>query len=239
MKPYAGQESKKEQVARMFDGIAPRYDMLDHLLSLGIDRSWRRKTVREIKKLAPQSILDVATGTGDLAVGMARRMPGAAITGCDISREMLRVGRGKAVKKKVGERITFVHGDAEALPFDDESFDVATAAFGVRNFQDAGAGLREMRRVLKPGGSVFILEFSVPRGKIFGPLYRFYFRNVLPRIGGLFSRDYDAYKYLPSSVEEFPLPPVFKALLEESGFGRCTARELTRGVAVIYKGEKI
>lgn len=239
MKPYAEQDSKKEQVSRMFDGIARRYDMLDHLLSLGIDLSWRRNVVREIKKLAHGNILDVATGTGDLAVETARRIPDAAITGCDISREMLRMGRRKAVKKKVWSRITFIHADAEALPFAAAAFDVVTVAFGVRNFQNAGAGLREMHRVLKPGGTVFVLEFSVPQGKIFGPLYRFYFKNVLPCIGGLFSRDYDAYKYLPSSVEEFPLPEIFMKHLEDAGFGRCTARKLTRGVAVIYKGEKI
>ncbi len=239
MKPYPEQDSKKEQVARMFDGIARRYDMLDHLLSLGIDRSWRRKAVGKIKELEPYSILDVATGTGDLAIEMARRIPGADITGADISREMLRVGRRKAVKRNVWNRISFVYGDAEALPFGEGAFDVVTAAFGVRNFQDADAGLREMYRVLKPGGAVFVLEFSVPQGKIFGPLYRFYFKSILPRIGGLFSRDYDAYKYLPSSVGEFPPPQVFIARLEEAGFGRCALRKLTRGVAIIYKGEKI
>jgi len=239
MKPYDTQESKKEQVVRMFDGIAPDYDMLDHLLSLNIDRSWRRKTAGKVKKTCPGNILDVATGTGDLAIAMAKRIPRAMITGCDISEEMLRIGRRKASTRKAGDRIVFTCADAEALPYPEGEFDAVTAAFGVRNFQDIDAGLSEMYRVLKPGGEIFILEFSVPGGKIFAPLYRFYFRNILPRIGGLFSKDYDAYGYLPGSVDEFPSPDNFQRQLEAAGFGQCGTEKLTRGVAILYNGRKI
>lgn len=238
MKPYATQESKKEQVAMMFDTIAPEYDRLDHILSLNIDRSWRRKVARKVRTLHPEKILDVASGTGDLAVAMAKRMPGARITGGDISEGMLAIGRLKAHKKRVDDRIEFIVADAELLPFPDGSFDVATAAFGVRNFQDVPQGLSEMCRVLRPGGEVFILEFSMPQGKIFGPLYRFYFRRILPLIGGMVSKDYSAYRYLPASVAEFPDRDAFLRLMEEAGFEGCSAARLTRGVAHIYNGKK-
>lgn len=240
MKPYAAEDDgKKEQVTRMFDRIAPEYDRLDHILSFNIDRAWRRRTAGMVRRLHPQRVLDVATGTGDLAILMARKMPHAEITGGDLSEGMLEVGRRKAASKGVAERIRFVTADAESLPFGEGSFDVVTAAFGVRNFQDLDAGLREMYRVLEPGGEVFILEFSMPEGKIFGALYRFYFRRVLPVIGGLVSKDYSAYKYLPGSVGEFPSGERFLEILRRAGFADCSARKLTRGVAQIYNGKKM
>lgn len=223
----------------MFDNIAPEYDRLDHLLSFNIDRSWRRKTAVKVKKLAPERILDVAAGTGDLTIAMAGRIPGAKVTGGDISEGMLRIGRQKAEAGGLAGRVEFVRADAEALPFADGGFDIVTAAFGVRNFQDIPAGLGEMHRVLKPGGQVFILEFSMPRGKIFGALYRFYFKKVLPRIGGMVAKDYDAYRYLPESVGEFPGRDEFLEMLRGTGFVECNARSLTQGVAQIYNGKKL
>lgn len=238
MKPYATGESKKEQVTRMFDAIAPEYDRLDHMLSFNIDRRWRRKVAVMVNKLRPGKVLDVAAGTGDLAIAMARRMPVTSFTAGDLSEGMLGIGMEKAVAKKVDRRIAFIKADAEKLPFTEGEFDAVTAAFGVRNFQDIPAGLGEMYRVLRPGGEVFILEFSMPEGKIFGPLYRFYFKKILPRIGGLVAKDYDAYRYLPGSVEEFPGKERFLELLAGAGFTGCRARPLTRGVAQIYSGMK-
>ncbi len=238
MKPYSGEEPKKEQVAQMFDRIAPRYDMLDHLLSLNIDRRWRRKMARIVETSGAKKILDVATGTADLAIELARRIPGAHITGCDISEEMMQVGRRKAAAKGLHDMISFVRADAEAMAFSDAEFEAVTVAFGVRNFQDIEAGIGEMFRVLKPGGKVFILEFSVPHGKIFAPFYRFYFSRILPRIGGLIARDRSAYSYLPGSVAEFPAPEEFVAMMTAAGFVECRAVEFTHGVAVLYTGIK-
>lgn len=239
MKPYKSEESKKQQVTRMFDSIAPEYDRLDHILSLNIDRTWRRKAARRISKLGPERVLDVAAGTGDLSIAIARHSPQSLITAVDLSENMLAIGRQKAKKKGVGEKIEYAVADAERLPFKENDFDVASAAFGVRNFQDIPAGLSEMYRVLRPGGEVFVLEFSMPPGKIFGPLYRFYFKRILPRIGGLIAKDHEAYKYLPASVAEFPGREDFLELLSRAGFKECNAKSLTMGIAQIYNGKKL
>lgn len=231
-------ESKKNMVRDMFNHIAPTYDRLNHLLSFGIDRLWRRRTVRRVAAARPQRILDLATGTGDLAVALARRIPEARVTGLDMSAEMLAVGRQKVARKGLSDRIRLVEGDAEHLPFSDASFDAVTIAFGIRNFGDMDAGLREAVRVLRPGGHISILEFSTPGGHLFGPLYRFYFHHILPFIGRLVSRDDKAYRYLPDSVDHFPNNLLFLRRMEHSGFTGCRSRRLMRGIAYIYEGVK-
>lgn len=240
METNQANESKKEQVREMFDSIAPRYDFLNHLLSLGIDRRWRKKMVRMVRAAHPHAILDVATGTGDFAIMMARRISGAEITGVDLSAEMLHVGRGKVARKLKGRELKMIEGDAEALPFGDEAFDAVTAVFGVRNFGNLRKGIEEMHRVLNPGGGIYIMEFSMPpKRNLWGMLYRFYFRNVLPWIGRIVSGDKRAYTYLPESVGEFPYGERFEALLREVGFGEVSGRPLMGGVVTIYKGMKV
>lgn len=238
MKPYNQSRGKKEQVREMFDRIAPAYDRLNHTLSLGIDRLWRRRTVRIVRRMRPGRILDMATGTGDLALLLARRIPGAQVTGIDLSEGMLAAARAKAKAAGLGERIELVRGEAELTGLPDASFDVATVAFGVRNFEDLEGGLRELVRAVRPGGHVVILEFSTPTLPVWAQLYRWYSHRVLPRIGGLVSRDRQAYDYLPRSVDEFPQPGPFMRLMERAGLTHCRARSLSLGVAQIYVGER-
>lgn len=234
IKPYSSDGSKAEQVREMFDKIAPRYDLLNHLLSLGIDRGWRKRLVSSASRSNPQSILDVATGTGDLAL-MLRRQTSATITGVDISTGMLEVGRAKAAGL---DRITFASADAENLPMPDASFDTVTAAFGVRNFENLERGMTEMCRVLKPEGELYVLEFAMPEKKLLGKLYRFYFRSVLPKVGRMISGDSRAYTYLPESVGEFPYGTRFAELLTRCGFRNVEMQELMGGIAIIYKAIK-
>lgn len=238
MKPYDDTRTKAEQVEEMFDNIAPAYDRLNTIMSLGIDRYWRRAVVRRVRRAGAGRILDLATGTGDLAINLARAIPGARITGGDISENMLARGGEKAGKEGVAERIEFVRAEAEALPFPEAEFDAVTASFGVRNFHDLQRGLSEMARVLSPGGMVCIAEFSTPRNRIFGALFGFYFHRIIPRIGGRISKDRKAYHYLPESVSEFPRPEQFLQMMRESGLHDCRARALTFGVAYIYTGIK-
>jgi demethylmenaquinone methyltransferase/2-methoxy-6-polyprenyl-1,4-benzoquinol methylase len=186
----------------------------------------------------PAAILDLATGTGDLAIGLARRMPRAAVTGVDLSPEMLEVARRKVARRGIPNITALIEGDAEALPFADGVFDAVTVGFGVRNFGNIPAGLAEIYRVLRPGGQVTILEFGMPQGKIFGALYRLYFRRLLPAIGGIFSRQQRAYRYLQRSAEEFPYGERFVALLRAAGFTGVSSTPLTGGVAAIYRGAK-
>lgn len=238
MKPYNTEESKKEQVERMFDNIAPQYDRLNHVMSFNIDRVWRRRVVRRVRKVSPERILDVATGTGDLAIAMARKMTSVRITGADLSEEMLRIGRAKVSEAGLSERVAMVQSDAENMEFADGEFDVATAAFGVRNFQDLPAGLREISRVLRKEGEVFILEFSTPRNKLFGALYWLYSQTIMPWIGRLVSKDAEAYKYLPDSIVECAQREEFLELMREAGFTDCKSVSQTCGVAQIYCGRK-
>lgn len=237
VKPYNAHDSKKEQVRAMFDNIAPRYDLLNHTLSFSIDRLWRRRTVSMAAACRPARILDVATGTGDLAVDLARGIPGAAITGVDLSEKMLAVARRKVEARGLAARIDLRQGDAEHLGFDAASFDAVTVAFGVRNFGDLDAGLRELARVLRPGGRVFILEFSRPRNRVFRALYEFYTFRILPLVGGAVSRDRRAYAYLPASVGGFPAPDAFLDRLAHAGFLSLGKRSLSGGIAHIYTGE--
>ena len=230
MKPYNTDQTKKEEVREMFDNIAPKYDLLNHTLSMSIDRVWRRRVVGEVRRAKPGRILDVATGTGDLAIAMARRIRDVQVLGVDLSEQMLAVARRKIEARGLDGRIVLDRGDAERLAVAD--------AFGVRNFGDLGAGLRELARTIKPGGKVVILEFSRPRNRVFRALYEFYSYKILPRIGGLVSRDKRAYEYLPASVGEFPAPEEFMAMMARAGFRNCRARSQSFGIAQIYIGER-
>ena len=238
MKPYNTDQTKKEEVREMFDNIAPKYDLLNHTLSMSIDRVWRRRVVGEVRRAKPGRILDVATGTGDLAIAMARRIRDVQVLGVDLSEQMLAVARRKIEARGLDGRIVLDRGDAERLAVADASVDVATVAFGVRNFGDLGAGLRELARTIKPVGKVVILEFSRPRNRVFRALYEFYSYKILPRIGGLVSRDKRAYEYLPASVGEFPAPEEFMAMMARAGFRNCRARSQSFGIAQIYIGER-
>ena len=238
MKLYNTDQTKKEEVREMFDNIAPKYDLLNHTLSMSIDRVWRRRVVGEVRRAKPGRILDVATGTGDLAIAMARRIRDVQVLGVDLSEQMLAVARRKIEARGLDGRIVLDRGDAERLAVADASVDVATVAFGVRNFGDLGAGLRELARTIKPGGKVVILEFSRPRNRVFRALYEFYSYKILPRIGGLVSRDKRAYEYLPASVGEFPAPEEFMAMMARAGFRNCRARSQSFGIAQIYIGER-
>ena len=238
MKPYNTDQTKKEEVREMFDNIAPKYDLLNHTLSMSIDRVWRRRVVGEVRRAKPGRILDVATGTGDLAIAMARRIRDVQVLGVDLSEQMLAVARRKIEARGLDGRIVLDRGDAERLAVADASVDVATVAFGGGNFGDLGAGLRERARTIKPGGKVVILEFSRPRNRVFRALYEFYSYKILPRIGGLVSRDKRAYEYLPASVGEFPAPEEFMAMMARAGFRNCRARSQSFGIAQIYIGER-
>ena len=229
---------KKAAVGAMFDSIAWRYDFLNHFLSFGIDRSWRRKAIKSISGLfAGPRILDVATGTGDLAVEAMRLNP-QKITGIDISPGMLRLGQEKIRRKGLNRKIELMQGDSENIAFPGNSFEVAMSAFGVRNFSDPLKGLSEMKRVLTPGGVIMILEFSRPKTFPFRQLYYFYFLNILPFFGRLFSKDKDAYRYLPDTVMQFPNNEDFIKLLSRAGFINGKQKKLTFGVASIYTALK-
>ncbi|MDX9751713.1 MAG: bifunctional demethylmenaquinone methyltransferase/2-methoxy-6-polyprenyl-1,4-benzoquinol methylase UbiE [Flavobacteriales bacterium] len=234
--PYANDGSKREQVERMFDRISPRYDLLNRLLSLGIDQRWRRRVVRRLGRDRVQHLLDVATGTGDLAIMAAGRVP--RVTGADISAGMLEQGRRKVAARGLQDRITLQQADSVQLPWPDGTFDAVTVAFGVRNFAELERGIAEMRRVLRPGGMLHVLEFSKPRRTPFKQLFRFYFHRVMPFVGRLVSRDPAAYTYLPESVEAFPEGPAFVAILARCGFHEAHAHALTGGVATHYTARK-
>ncbi len=234
--PYNQTQTKKEQVAEMFNNIAFRYDFLNSLLSLGIHKGWRRKAVNIFKNKNPQFILDVATGTGDFAIACLDAVP-KKVTGIDISAGMLEIGRQKIKKLNLENKIELLLGDAEHLSFSDNYFDAITVGFGVRNFENLEAGLKDMLRVLKPGGDLVIIEFSKPKG-FFSYFYKFYFRFVTPAIGKLFSKDHRAYSYLPESVEAFPYGQTFCDILTKCGYHKSAFKPLTFGVASIYTATK-
>lgn len=235
--PYQTGESKKEQVARMFDNIAGKYDFLNHFFSVGIDRRWRKKAIAILAKSSPRRILDVATGTADFAMETAKIGPDH-ITGIDISAGMLEVGRKKIRDNNLADLIDLVQADSEDLPFADDSFDAITVSFGVRNFQNLKKGLSEMQRVLRPGGTVVILEFSKPRKFPLKQGYFLYFKYIMPTIGRLVSNDKSAYRYLPQSVLAFPEGKDFEAVLSSLGFVDITTKPLTAGIASIYSASK-
>jgi len=230
-------ESKKQQVRTMFNNIAHRYDFLNHFLSVGIDYSWRRKAIKIIGKNNPKTILDVATGTGDLAIAAMKLNP-EKIIGIDIAEDMVEVGKKKIRKKNLEQIIQLQTGDSENIQFNDNYFDAAMVAFGVRNFENLEKGLSEMYRVLKTGGEVMILEFSKPAKFPVKQFYNFYFRYILPFLGRLISGDKAAYTYLPDSVSEFPHGKEFLNILTKVGFKDPIHKPLTFGIASIYTGRK-
>jgi len=230
--------SKKAQVAELFNNIAGRYDFLNHFLSLGIDKGWRKKAIAEVAMIKPNTILDVATGTGDMAIAAAQKMQPKRIVGVDISEGMMEVGRKKIADLNLQQLITLKTGDSEAMPFANGEFDAIMCAYGARNFEHLEAGLTEMCRVLRPGGKLVILEFSHPTAPIVKQLYQFYFRNILPLLGRLVSKHSRAYTYLPESVMAFPEGKKFCEILEQCGFKSAKARPLTLGVTTLYTAEK-
>ena len=236
--PYKKEEStKKEQVAEMFDNISPKYDFLNHFLSLGIDILWRKKAIRMLKAHQPEMVLDVATGTGDFAVE-ALNAGAKKVIGVDISEGMLSFGRKKIKKKGLEDKVELFYGDSENLKFKDEEFDAVIVAFGVRNFQDLRKGLSEIHRVLKKGGILIILEFSKPIKFPLKQLYSLYFTKILPSVGKLISKDNRAYTYLPESVQAFPDRENFTNVLSSLNFSDVEWKSLTFGISSIYKAQK-
>ena len=229
---------KSDNVAAMFNSIAAKYDFLNHFLSLGIDKLWRRRLVKQLAKSNPRQVLDIATGTGDLAIQLAKHHKSVNITGVDISENMLSIGREKILKRKLEGRINLKQANSLSLPFADAEFDAAMVAFGVRNFEDLSKGITEIHRVLKDGGSLYVLEFSMPSRFPMRNLYRFYFRRVLPFVGGIVSGSKSAYTYLPESVFAFPVKEKFVEIMANAGFKNCSYKRLTFGVASIYVGSK-
>ncbi|HAA00237.1 MAG TPA: bifunctional demethylmenaquinone methyltransferase/2-methoxy-6-polyprenyl-1,4-benzoquinol methylase UbiE [Flavobacteriales bacterium] len=237
VKPYNQDDSKKQQVAQMFNNISHRYDFLNHFLSMGIDHIWRRKAIGILRKESPKHILDIATGTGDFAIAALKLHP-EKVTGIDISVGMLEKGREKMKKRGYDNRVEMLEGDSENLPFADASFDAITVGFGVRNFENLEKGLGEMLRVLRPGKTAVILEFSKPRRFPVKQSFNFYSRRVIPFIGRTISKDKAAYTYLPESVEAFPEGKDFLRILEKVGYTDVKAKTVSGGIATIYTGHK-
>jgi demethylmenaquinone methyltransferase/2-methoxy-6-polyprenyl-1,4-benzoquinol methylase len=234
--PIGEAEGKAEAVESMFDAVAPRYDLLNRVLSAGIDRYWRSRAVRMLHDEQPTRVLDVATGTADLAIKIERTLHPRETIGIDLSTEMLDRGRAKIKRRGLSSRISLRKADAAALPFDDGAFDAAFVAFGVRNFEDLDAGLSDIRRVLHPGSSLVVLEFSQPRAFPIKQLYDWYSHHALPRIGALLSPDQGAYEYLPSSVAAFPDGSDFLRRMADVGFADLEWIPLTFGIASLYRG---
>nr|WP_319398674.1 bifunctional demethylmenaquinone methyltransferase/2-methoxy-6-polyprenyl-1,4-benzoquinol methylase UbiE [uncultured Carboxylicivirga sp.] len=238
VKPYKSETgSKKSQVAGMFNNIASKYDFLNHFLSMGIDKIWRKKAINLLKSIPDPLILDVATGTGDLAIEANKRLD-CKVTGVDISVEMLKVAQEKLEKRGLTDRISVQEGDSENLPFETNTYDAVMVAFGVRNFENLDKGLAEMCRVLKPGGKMVVLEFSKPVYFPFKQLYLFYFKYILPWLGGVISKDKAAYTYLPESVLSFPDGENFDNELRLAGMTPIKRYKQTLGIATIYLSEK-
>ncbi len=230
---------KKEKVQQMFDNIAPTYDKLNHIMSLNVDKLWRRHALKEIVDGTPQRILDVACGTGDSTISIARAAAeGTKVTGADISEGMMALVTEKAEKAGVLDRIDLQVADGEALPYEEGTFDRVTCAFGIRNFEHKEKGLGEFRRVLRPGGRAVILELSVPQNKVLRWAYDLYFLHILPWVGGKVSGDKAAYKYLPASVHNFPAPKEFCRMMEEAGFRSVRFRTFTFGLCRMFTGER-
>ncbi len=236
--PYGSNAGKKAEVEQMFDRIAPRYDLLNRLLSLGIDVSWRKRAISYLKPAQPAEILDVATGTADVAILMAKILNPKKVVGIDIANQMLELGRGKIETQGLSEIISLETGDSERLRFADGSFDAVSVAFGVRNFENLEKGLSEMYRVLRPNGRIVVLEFSKPHVFPIKQFYNAYFKYVLPLIGRLTSRDMRAYTYLFESVQVFPEGNQFTEILTKTGFQHSLCERLTLGICSIYTATK-
>ncbi len=236
--PYKDQDSgKKEQVAQMFNNIAPRYDFLNRVLSIGIDIYWRRRAIGLLRVTKPKLMLDIATGTGDFALEAMRLKPEKVI-GIDISKGMIEYGIRKVQKKNLQNTIELRIGDSEKLDFADNTFDAVTVSFGVRNFENLKQGLSEIKRVLKPNGTLIVLEFSQPESSPFKEIYNFYFKNILPKFGKVVSKDSAAYTYLPESVKSFPYGAAFIQILKELDYEKTQCIPLTFGISSIYKAQK-
>ncbi|WP_196892365.1 bifunctional demethylmenaquinone methyltransferase/2-methoxy-6-polyprenyl-1,4-benzoquinol methylase UbiE [Aureivirga marina] len=238
VKPYKDSElGKKEQVAQMFDNISGKYDFLNHFLSMGIDIRWRKKVLKIVASKKPKTILDIATGTGDVAILLSQAKP-EKIVGLDLSAGMLEVGKKKIKERNLDSLIEMIQGDSENLPFEDNSFDVITVSFGVRNFENLNKGIKEIYRVLKPGGTFIVLEFSQPTKFPMKQLYGFYSKRILPIFGRMISKDNSAYTYLPESVAAFPFGNAFNNILEKNGFINAEDKPVTFGIASIYTATK-
>ncbi|MDH6357206.1 bifunctional demethylmenaquinone methyltransferase/2-methoxy-6-polyprenyl-1,4-benzoquinol methylase UbiE [Parabacteroides sp. PF5-9] len=236
--PYNETEQKGKQVQRMFDSIAGAYDQLNHTLSLGFDKGWRKKGINWLKPYNPQTILDIATGTGDLAIAMCKALNPALIIGADISEGMMQIGQQKVDAAGYSKQIRFEVQDSLALTYADHSFDAVTAAFGIRNYEDIAQGLSEMYRVLKPGGHMMILELTTPEYFPMKQLYRIYSQTVIPTIGRLYAKEKNAYSYLPASIREFPQGKTMTELLARQGFKETQVQTFTFGVCSMYTGTK-
>lgn len=231
-------DSKKKQVAKMFDEIAGKYDFLNRIMSGGVDVKWRRKTIAELKSIQPQIILDVATGTADVALLTNEMLSPVKIIGIDISKGMLDLGKEKIVKLGLEEKISLELGDSESINFPDNYFDAVTVAYGVRNFENLDRGLKEIHRVLKPGGKLAVLEATKPRNKFFGALSKFYTLKIIPNFGKLLAQNKNAYLYLNNSIQAFPEGKQFLNILNEAGFTQTYLKTLSLGVCTIYCGSK-
>ena len=236
--PYGDSRSKKEQITHMFNVISKRYDFLNHFLSAGVDKSWRRKAIASLRPYQPRVVLDVAAGTADMTIEAAASLRVKCVIGIDLSEAMMEIGRRKIEKRGLADKIELITGDSENLPFEDNHFDAVTSAFGVRNFDHLEKGLEEMFRVLKPDGRLLILEFSRPKTFLLKQLYYFYFTFVLSRIGKIVSKDKGAYAYLPHSVKSFPDGANFLNVLQKIGFKDTKCTPLTFGICSIYAASK-
>lgn len=236
--PYDDKRSKTEQVREMFDSIAPAYDFMNRMMTFGIDKLWRRKAVRMLRRYPHQHILDVATGTGDLALLLHRKLRPGRLTGIDLSEGMIGIAQQKADASGAGDSVRFMTGDCLDLPFAPEVFDCITVAYGVRNFEHLDAGYREMYRVLQRGGVLCVIELSVPPSPIVRPLYNLYTRHVIPLVGRAVSHDVRAYSYLPESIAAVPQGDDMLRLMRDAGFSDCRFRRLTFGTCTIYLGVK-
>lgn len=237
--PYAGDKrSKREQVAAMFDAIAPRYDLMNHAMALGFDRTWLRALVKAASKGEPSRVVDLATGTGDVARALAHALPGATVLGIDISEGMLAKARAAADASPDGARMSFVCADCLATGLPDASTDAITAAYGVRNFADIEAGYREMYRILRPGGTLAVLELSEPVNALMKPFYKLYTKAVIPLVGRLVSGDASAYSYLPESIAACPSGDTMTDIMRRAGFKNAAFRRLFPGVCTLYTASK-
>ena len=238
IKPYEGNAHKREQVEQLFDNIAPTYDALNHTLSFGFDRAWRRKAIRSLAAYNPASVLDVATGTGDFALAIARDLKLSQVTAVDISEGMMSVGREKAARERLHDVVCFQKEDCSHLSFSDESFDAVSVTFGVRNFENLDACLCEIHRVLNKGGHLVLLELSYPHNRLWRFLFNIYSKVVMPVVGRLISGDDSAYTYLPETMAAFPQGEVMREILLKNGFSQVSFRRLTMGICTLYIAEK-
>ena len=238
IKPYEGNAHKREQVEQLFDNIAPTYDALNHTLSFGFDRTWRRKAVRTLMAYNPATVLDIATGTGDFALAVARKLKLRHVMAVDISEGMMRVGREKATREGLHDVVRFQKEDCSHLSFADNSFDAVTVTFGVRNFENLDACLREIRRVLNKEGHLILLELSYPHKRLWRALFNIYSKVVMPVVGRLISGDDSAYTYLPETMAAFPQGEVMREILLKNGFSQARFRRLTMGICTLYVAEK-